>query len=283
MSILVDQLSFEFFPPKTDKGLNRLVQTASVLAQFDPDYFSVTYGAGGSTKERSLLTVLKLREEGFNTVPHLSWGTQSRDYVTRQLKEFIDHGIEEIVALRGDLPSGAGSFGQIHYARELVELIRQKTGQHFYIHVAAYPESHPDSRSPSEDLEFLRRKVQAGADDCITQYFYNGDAYINFVSECREGGIEQAIVPGIMPITNHDRLVRFSSYCGAELPRWLQEHLLEYREDEERLVSFGIEVVVRLCRQLLAAEAPGLHFYTLNHAHPTTEILEVLLNNHSAD
>ena len=279
MAAIVNQLSFEFFPAKTHKGLQRLVQTAARLAKYEPAFYSVTYGAGGSTKERSFLTVNTLLEAGFKTVPHLSWGTSSANYVAEQLTKFVDCGINEIVALRGDLPSGTGSLGQIHYARELVKLIRERTGNHFYIHVAAYPESHPESASPRQDLAFLKSKVEAGANDCITQYFFNSDAYVNFLIECREIGIDQAIIPGVMPITHHDRLVRFSNYCGADLPRWLKERLFELREDEAGLVSFGIEVVVRLCEQLLICGAPGLHFYTLNQSHPTSEILDRLVES----
>lgn len=283
MSEQIEQLSFEFFPPRTDKGLDRLLETAALLARHSPDFYSVTYGAGGSTKNRSLLTVQTLRDAGFNTVPHLSWGTNSKGLVLGQIRDFMDRGIKEIVVIRGDVPSGAGSPGQIHYARELVELIREETGDHFHIHVAAYPESHPDSRSPSADMKHFRRKVDAGANDCITQYFFNGDAYVNFVKECRTAGVQVPVVPGIMPITNHDRLVRFSDFCGADLPKWLRKRMYEYRNNDEKLIEFGIEVVVRLCRQLLAFDAPGFHFYTLNQAHPTTEIVKALSSRPASD
>ena len=282
MSSRIEQLSFEFFPPKTNRGVDRLIETAALLAECSPAFYSVTYGAGGSTKDRSLITVQALRDAGFNTVPHLSWGTNSRDFVVGQIRAFMDRGINEIVVLRGDLPSGAGSIGQIHYACDLVELIRTETGDHFYIHVAAYPESHPDSSSPSADMKYFKQKVEAGANDCITQYFYNGDAYVNFVKECRSAGIELPVVPGIMPITNHDRLVRFSDFCGADLPKWLRERMFEYRNDEKKLIGFGVDVVVRLCRHLLAAGAPGFHFYTLNQAHPTMEIVREFASNQAS-
>lgn len=271
------QLSFEFFPPRTARGLKTLVSVANKLSRYEPAFYSVTYGAGGSTIAKTASTVYALRDHGLNAIPHLSWGTQSKSTIAAQLREYIDRGITEIVVLRGDRPSGTGPVSPVHHAKDLVKLIRAETGGHFQVHVAAYPEPHPESKKPSTDIEFLREKVEAGADNCITQYFYSTDAYIHFVKDCELAGMVKPIVPGVMPITNYERLVRFSTFCGAELPRWLKERLHEYRDNESLLVEFGIEAVAQLCTNLISANAPGLHFYTLNREQPTGAILDRLL------
>ncbi len=269
-------VSFEFFPPKTPEGMARLGETRAALAAFAPEFCSVTYGAGGSTREPTLATVLMLHAAGAAVAPHLSFGGDDAKGVERLLDRYRAAGIRRLVALRGDLPSGVGGSAQLVHANELVALIRRHSGDHFQIHVAAYPEIHPEARSYADDIHWLGQKFAAGADAAITQYFYSADAYFYFVDACRAAGIDRPIVPGIMPITNHESLVRFSARCGAEIPRWLQHRLAGWGDDIEGLRRFGTEMVARLCEQLLAGGAPGLHFYTLNQAEPTAAILRAL-------
>ncbi|MCL6556446.1 MAG: methylenetetrahydrofolate reductase [NAD(P)H] [Burkholderiales bacterium] len=268
--------SFEFFPPKTPEGVEKLRATRRQLARLQPAFFSVTYGAGGSTRDRTLETVLEIQAEGFNAAPHLSCIGASRESIREVLATYKAQGIRRIVALRGDLPSGMADPGEFHYANELVAFIRQETGDWFHIEVAAYPEFHPQARSAREDLLNFRRKVEAGANGAITQYFYNADAYFRFVDDVRALGVEIPIVPGIMPITNYAQLARFSDACGAEIPRWLRKRLEGMADDLDGLRAFGLDVVTDLCARLLEGGAPGLHFYTLNQAGPTATIWQRL-------
>ena len=269
------RLSFEFFPPKTDRGRANLLRTARRLKRTAGDateFFSVTYGAGGSTRTGTFEAVLALREGTFNAVPHLSWGADPAAAIRKLVARYGELGVERIVALRGDIPSGMGPRSRVHHAAELVRLIREGVDERFQIEVAAYPEVHPDAPSPDADLDYLKEKVDAGADGCITQYFYHAESYFYFADRCRSRGIEVPIVPGIMPITNYDGLVRFSDACGADIPRWIRLRLEAYRDDEASLGAFGTDVVTRLCERLLDGGAPGLHFYTLNKAPPTLAI-----------
>lgn len=269
--------SVEFFPPKTPEGAENLNVTRQQLADvMHPAYYSVTYGAGGSTQEGTFATVKAIKDAGFEAAPHLSCIGSTRDDIRQILQGFIADGINRIVALRGDLPSGMGASGELHYANELVEFIRQETGDHFTIEVAAYPEVHPQARSAEEDLHNFKRKVDAGANEAITQYFFNPDAYFRFVDDCEELGIDIAIIPGIMPITNYTQLARFSDMCGAEIPRWIRKRLEGFGDDKNAIKAFGEEVISEMCQQLLDAGAPGLHFYTMNQAAPTLAIWENL-------
>ena len=271
----IGRLSFEFFPPKTDRGRANLLRTAERLREAGADateFFSVTYGAGGSTRTGTFEAVQALRDAGFRAVPHLSWGADPAAAVRKVIDRYGALGVDRIVALRGDVPSGVGPRGGMHYAAELVRLIRERADAGFRIEVAAYPEVHPDAPSPEADLRYLKQKVDAGADGCITQYFYAADCYFHFVDRCRAHGIDVPIVPGVMPITNHDGLVRFSDACGADIPRWIRLRLAAYRDDEAALLAFGTDVVTRLCARLLDGGAPGLHFYTLNKAAPTVAV-----------
>lgn len=267
--------SCEFFPPKTQEGDDKLSATWKALCTRSPAYFSVTYGAGGSTRERTLTTVQRIHEAGLNVAPHLSFGGDSRESVAALLRAYQQMGIRRLVALRGDLPSGMGS-SQLIYANELVAFVREQTGDHFHIEVAAYPEIHPQARSFDKDIYYLGKKFEAGANSAITQYFYNADAYFYFIERCRAAGIDQPIVPGIMPITNYSNLVRFSDACGADIPRWMRKRLEAYGDDSQSIRAFGIEVVTQLCERLLAGGAPGLHFYTMNKAEPTLSIWDNL-------
>ena len=268
--------SFEFFPPNTAEGAAKLGQTAKQLAQLQPEFFSVTYGAGGSTQERTLQAVFDLCEAGHAAAPHISCIGSSRASIRAVLEEYKSHGIRHLVALRGDLPSGTAASGEFQYANELVEFIRQEFGSHFFIEVAAYPEYHPQSRSAQEDLAAFRRKIEAGADSAITQYFFNADAYFNFVDECDSMGLKVPVVPGIMPIERFSQLARFSDTCGAEIPRWIRKKLEGYGDDTASIRAFGLDVVTDLCDRLIASGAPGLHFYTLNQAGLTTTIWQRL-------
>jgi methylenetetrahydrofolate reductase (NADPH) len=268
--------SFEFFPPNTAEGAEKLAQTAKQLSQLKPEFFSVTYGAGGSTQERTLRAVLDLCEAGHAAAPHISCIGSSRSSVREVLEQYKSHGIRHLVALRGDLPSGTATSGEFHYANELVEFIRKEFGSQFFIEVAAYPEYHPQSRSAQEDLNAFRRKVEAGADSAITQYFFNADAYFHFVDECEAMGLKVPIVPGIMPIGRFSQLARFSDACGAEIPRWIRKKLEGYGDDTASIRAFGLDVVTDLCDRLIASGAPGLHFYTLNQAGLTTTIWQRL-------
>jgi len=268
--------SFEFFPPKTDEGVAKLRGAWNQLAQLKPRFFSVTYGAGGSTRERTLGTVLEIRQAGHEAAPHLSCIGSSRADITATLDLYKSKGIRQIVALRGDLPSGTASSGELAHANELVELIRAHSGDWFHVEVACYPEFHPQAKSPGDDLAQFKRKVEAGADAAITQYFYNADAYFRFVDDCEALGLDIAIVPGIMPIANFSQLARFSDACGAEIPRWIRLKLQSFGDDAASIRSFGLDVVTDLCDRLLAQGAPGLHFYTMNQAGLTTTIWQRL-------
>jgi methylenetetrahydrofolate reductase (NADPH) len=264
--------SFEFFPPQTPEGAVKLAATRKQLAPLKPEFFSVTFGAGGSTQDRTLETIRQIKAEGYNAAPHLSCVGSTRDNIGNMLNTYRDMGIRRIVALRGDLPSGMASIGEFQYANELVSFIRAQTGDHFHIEVAAYPECHPQARSPQHDILNFKRKVDAGADSAITQYFYNPDAYFRFVDECGKLGVGVPIVPGIMPIVRFAQLARFSDACGAEIPRWMRKTLESYGDDNEAVQAFGLDIVTRLCEKLLAGGAPGLHFYTLNQAGLSLEI-----------
>jgi methylenetetrahydrofolate reductase (NADPH) len=268
--------SLELFPPKTDEGAAKLRETRRQLAQLKPRFFSVTFGAGGSTRDRTLETVAEIQGEGLEAAPHLSCIGSTKDNIREILETYKSHGIRHIVALRGDQPSGVAYPGEFRYANELVEFIRLETGDWFDIEVAAYPEMHPQARNWREDLSNFKNKVEAGANAAITQYFFNADAYFNFVDECRELDIAIPIVPGIMPINNYSQLARFSTMCGAEIPRWLARKLESYYDDTASIKAFGLDYVTGLCDRLLQGGAPGLHFYTLNQAGPTTTIWQRL-------
>ena len=264
--------SFEFFPPQTAEGVVKLAATRKQLAALNPEFFSVTFGAGGSTRDRTLETVQQIKAEGYNAAPHLSCVGSTRENIRAILNTYKSLGINRIVALRGDLPSGMASTGEFQYANELVSFIRAQTGDHFHIEIAAYPEFHPQAKSPRDDLLNFKRKAAAGANSAITQYFYNADSYFYFVDECRKLGITLPIVPGIMPIVKFSQLARFSDTCGAEIPRWIRRTMESYGDDTESVQAFGQDVVTTLCERLLAGGAPGLHFYTLNQAAPTLAI-----------
>ena len=272
--------SIEFYPPKTPEGIDKLRVTRNRLATLDPKYFSVTFGAGGSTQQGTLDTVVDIRREGFDAAPHISCLGSSRERLRAILAEYKAHDIRRLVALRGDLPSGFGatdlSAGEFRYANDLVEFIRSETGDWFHIEVAAYPEMHPQARSPQDDLQNFVRKVNAGANAAITQYFYNADAYFRFVDDARRLGVQVPIVAGIMPIMNYSQLMRFSEMCGAEIPRWVRLKLASFGDDSASIRAFGLDVVTALCERLLAGGAPGLHFYSLNQAGPTLAICERL-------
>jgi methylenetetrahydrofolate reductase (NADPH) len=268
--------SFEFFPPKTPEGMERLRTTWKQLAQLKPRFFSCTYGAGGSTRDRTLETVLEIQSAGHPAAPHISCVGATRADIAATLDLYRSKGIDHVVALRGDLPSGAASAGELRYANELVAFIRERTGDHFHIEVACYPEFHPQAKSPRDDLANFKRKLDAGANSAITQYFFNADSYFRFVDDCEATGIAAPIVPGIMPIGNFSQLARFSDACGADIPRWLRLKMLGFGDDAASIRSFGLDVVTELCDRLLAAGAPGLHFYTMNQAGPTSTIWQRL-------
>lgn len=266
------EISIEFFPPQTAEGADKLRATYRRLAALKPAFFSVTYGAGGSTRERTFATVKEIAAAGLNAAPHLSCVGATRDSIREILRDYAGAGIGRIVALRGDLPSGAGAAGEFRYANELVEFIRAETGERFHIEVAAYPEWHPQARSPKDDLLAFKRKADAGANSAITQYFYNVDAYLNFVDAARKLGVNIPIVPGIMPIGSFSKLARFSDACGAEIPRWMRKTFESYGDDTDSIRAFGLDVVTHLCEKLIAEGVPGLHFYSMNMAGPTSEI-----------
>ncbi|MFA7554546.1 MAG: methylenetetrahydrofolate reductase [NAD(P)H] [Spongiibacteraceae bacterium] len=265
------RFSFEFFPPKTDLGREKLDIVRDELNQLNPDFFSVTYGAGGSTRNNTKDIVLAMKAKGISIAPHLSFGGDEEDSILELINEYKAAGVDRIVALRGDIPSGMGA-QRLVYAEELVRFIREKTGDHFHLEVAAYPEIHPDADSYLADIQFLKRKFDAGANSAITQYFYNIDAYYYFIEQCHKAGIDKPIYPGIMPITNFQNLARFSKNCGADIPRWLSQRLEGFGDDKDSIASLGAEIVTRLCEQLLAAGAPGLHFYTMNQIEPNKTI-----------
>jgi methylenetetrahydrofolate reductase (NADPH) len=268
--------SFEFYPPKTEEGAASLQVVHSKLAELKPDFFSVTFGAGGSTRDKTFDTVIDIQAKGIAAAPHLSCVASTKDNIRAILRDYQDNGISKIVALRGDLPSGMMSAGEFRYANELVEFIRQETGDHFQIHVAAYPEVHPQSASGTEDFKNFKRKVEAGADAAITQYFYNAEAYFYFLDTCEKNGVDIPVVPGIMPITQYSQLFRFSEMCGADIPRWMRKRLEGFGDDRVSIQAFGLDLVTNLCQRLLDNGAPGLHFYTMNQAAPTLAILENL-------
>ncbi|MGA9991079.1 MAG: methylenetetrahydrofolate reductase [NAD(P)H] [Thiobacillaceae bacterium] len=268
--------SFEFFPPKTPEGVEKLRATREKLARLKPKFFSVTFGAGGSTRDRTLETVLEIQQSGSEAAPHLSCIGSTRENIREILNTYKASGIRHMVALRGDLPSGMADPGEFRYANELVEFIRLETGDWFNIEVAAYPEVHPQARNAQADLEAFVRKANAGANAAITQYFFTADAYFRFVEEVRALGSTIPVVPGIMPISNFSTLARFSDACGADIPRWIRKRMEGYGDDAEAIRAFGADIVTALCEKLLAGGAPGLHFYTLNNARPTMEVWQRL-------
>lgn len=265
-------ISIEFFPPKTPEAADKLRLARQQLYALEPQYCSVTFGAGGSTQEGTFGTVREIIGEGVQAASHLSCVGASRERVRQQLAELGAMGVRRLVTLRGDLPSGYGLGGEFQYACDLVSFIRQETGSQFHIEVAAYPEMHPQARSPESDLHALAAKVKAGADGVITQYFFNPDAYFRLVEEADAVGVSVPIVPGIMPITSASQLLRFSDACGAEIPRWIRLRLQSFGDDRASIKSFGLDVVTALCEQLLAGGAPGLHFYCMNQSAATLEI-----------
>ncbi|MDC9728093.1 MAG: methylenetetrahydrofolate reductase [NAD(P)H] [Methyloprofundus sp.] len=267
-----DLFSFEFYPPKTDDGAKNLEKVHSELAQLNPDFFSVTFGAGGSTRDKTYDTVINIQKNGVAAAPHLSCVASTKENIRDILANYREHGVSKIVALRGDLPSGMMSAGEFRFANELVDFIRSETGDHFQIHVAAYPEVHPQAHSAVDDFANFKRKVDAGADAVITQYFYNAEAYFYFMDKCEKHGIDIPIVPGIMPITNYSQLFRFSDMCGADIPRWMRKTLEGFGDDRDSIIAFGEEIVSNLCQQLLDNGAPGLHFYTMNQSKPTLAV-----------
>ena len=273
-------LSFEFFPTKTEEGTEKLLAVRDELAKYNPEFFSVTYGAGGSTRDRTLAIVKDVHERGIAAAPHLSCVGDSKSELRDLLHLYRDMGIDRIVALRGDLPSGAGlASSELKYANELVEFIREETGDHFTLEVAAYPEAHPQATSFDDDISHFVNKAKAGADSAITQYFFNADSYFYFVDRVQAQGVDIPIIPGIMPITNYSKLARFSESCGAEIPRWIKKQLESYGDDHESIVKFGEEVITELCRKLLDSGAPGIHFYTLNQADPSLAVWKNLNNS----
>ena len=266
-------ISMEFFPPKTTEGADKLRAARVQLAELGPEYFSVTFGAAGSTQAGTRDTVLEIQREGHKAAPHLSCIGRSRSELREIISEYQSHGIRHIVALRGDLPSGFGGIsGEFSHASELIEFIRAETGDWFHIEAAAYPEMHPQARSPQDDLQNFIRKIKAGANSAITQYFYNSDAYFRFIDEVKKAGADVPVVAGIMPITNCTQLMRFSDMCGAEIPRWIRLKLASFGDDIASIRAFGLDVVTQMCDRLIAGGAPGLHFYTLNQAAPTIAI-----------
>ncbi len=266
------KISFEFFPPKTEEGRVKLLEVSKTLGQLDPAYFSVTFGAGGSTQQGTIDTVLEIKQQGFSAAPHLSCVGSTKENIRAILANYKSHNIDRIVALRGDIPSGTLDVGAFRYANELVSFIREETGDHFHIEVAAYPEIHPQAASAQADLANFKRKVEAGADSAITQYFFNFESYIRFVEDCDKMGLIVPIVPGIMPITNYSQLARFSDMCGAEIPRWIRKRLEGFADDRESIKAFGTDVVSELCQSLLDYGCPGLHFYSMNQAESSLAI-----------
>jgi len=265
-------LSFEFFPPNTAEGVAKLRQARQLLRELEPAFFSVTYGAGGSTQEKTLGIIGEVAAEGLQVAPHLSCIGATAASIAALLDHYRSQGVRRLVALRGDLPSGMVDRGEFRYASDLVAFIRKHSGDWFHIEVAAYPETHPQASSPAQDLDNFMRKVDAGANGAITQYFYNAAAYFDFVERARIRNVSIPIVPGIMPITNYTQLARFSDACGAEIPRWIRLRLAGFNDDVESLRAFGHEVVTSLCQTLVDAGVPGIHFYTLNQAGPSTAI-----------
>jgi methylenetetrahydrofolate reductase (NADPH) len=268
--------SFEFFPPKTAEGIANLRLARTELAKFNPEFFSVTFGAGGSTRDRTMDTVFEIQAEGYAAAPHISCISSSKEEIRALLDAYQAKGIKRLVTLRGDVPSGEVSAGDFKYADELVSFIRQETGDWFHIEVAAYPEFHPEATSASKDLANFKRKIDAGANSAITQYFYNTDAYFRFLDACEQHGIDVPIVPGVMPIYNFTQLARFSNVCGAEIPRWLRLRLEAYGDNLASLRAFGVDVVTDLCQKLIDSGVKNMHFYTLNQAGTITKIIKNL-------
>lgn len=267
------RISFEYFPPKTADGRSRLLDdTTPALNALDPAFFSVTYGAGGTTRDTTLGVVTAMKERGVDVAPHLSFGGDDANAIGALLDTYRDRGIRRLVALRGDMPSGMGAATQLVYANELVGFIREHTGDHFEIEVAAYPEIHPESKSYDSDIQCLKQKLDAGANSAITQYFFNVEAYFYFLDRCAAAGIDKPIYAGIMPITNYANLARFSRNCGAEIPRWICKRMEGFGDDQESIRAFGLEVVTQLCQTLIESGAPGIHFYTMNQVEPTRTI-----------
>ena len=266
-------ISCEFFPPRTEAGMEKLLVVRKELDEnINPAFYSVTFGASGSNRDRTLDTVDRLREDNASVAPHISCIGSTREQIKQLLDHYISIGVTRLVTLRGDIPEeGRGAHDFMH-ANELVEFIRTQTGDHFHLEVAAYPEYHPESTTPGSDFEYFKRKIEAGADSAITQYFYNIDAYLRFIDNCNKAKLDVPVVPGIMPITNYKGLVRFSDNCGAEIPRWIRKQLEAYEDDIDSLLAFGADVVTGLCSRLLEAGAPGLHFYTLNQSLATLKI-----------
>lgn len=280
MSKTLPPISLEFFPPKTPEGVAKLAAVRRQLYALKPQFCSVTYGAGGSTQDGSFAAVRAILEEGCEAAPHFSCIGASRESIRATLAQFREHGIRRIVALRGDLPSGYGGgssgVGEFRYASDLVAFVRAESGSHFHIEVAAYPEMHPQARSPQADLQAYVAKVRAGADSAITQMFFNADAYFRFVDEAHAAGATIPVVPGIMPITNAGGIIRFADSCGADIPRWIRLRLQGFGEDGDSIRTFGLDVISRLCEQLRAGGAPGLHFYTMNQSAATLDLVRRL-------
>ena len=267
------RISFEYFPPKTADGREKLLEvTTPALNELNPEFFSVTYGAGGTTRDTTCGVVSAMRSQGIDVAPHLSFGGDNEDAVGALIDTYVERDIKRLVALRGDTPSGMGGASQLVYANELVAFIRERTGDHFEIEVAAYPEIHPEANSYDSDIGFLKAKLDAGANSAITQYFFNVEAYFYFLDQCSAAGIDKPIYAGIMPIINFANLARFSRNCGAEIPRWICQRVEGYGKDQDSVLKFGIEVVTQLCQTLLDSGAPGIHFYTMNQVEPTREI-----------
>jgi methylenetetrahydrofolate reductase (NADPH) len=271
-------VSFEFFPPRTEEGDLKLNKTIKTLSEFNPEFFSVTFGAGGSTKAKTLETVLTIEASNNNGVPHLSCISASKDEIRNLLNEYKSHDIKHVIALRGDNPSGAISHGDFKYANELISFIREETGEYFHIQAGAYPEYHPEADSATDDLNNFKRKIEAGANSAITQFFFNADAYFKFIEECQKKSISVPIIPGIMPIYNIKQLSRFSSNCGAEIPRWLRLKLESYDDDIQSLRDYGVDVISELCETLVQYGVPGIHFYTLNESKIVSKIIKNISN-----
>ena len=271
-------VSFEFFPPRTEEGVLKLDKTVKTLSEFNPEFFSVTFGAGGSTKTKTLETVLNIKSSNNHAVPHLSCISASKEDIRKLLNEYKTHEINHLIALRGYNPSGAISHGDFKYANELISFIREETGEYFHVQVGAYPEYHPEADSADDDLENFKRKIEAGADSAITQFFFNADAYFRFIEECHKRSISVPIIPGIMPIYNIKQLSRFASNCGAEIPRWLRLKLESYDNDIQSLRDYGVDVISELCETLIQYGVPGIHFYTLNESKIVSKIIKNLSN-----
>ncbi|MEH6586742.1 MAG: methylenetetrahydrofolate reductase [NAD(P)H] [Halioglobus sp.] len=271
------RISFEYFPPKTEAGRDKLLnEITPALNALNPAFFSVTYGAGGTTRDATMGVVSTMSEMGIDVAPHLSFGGDDENAVGDLLDTYKARGIKRLVALRGDMPSGMGAAMQLVHANALVEFVRERSGDHFEIEVAAYPEIHPESKGYDSDVQFLKKKLDAGANSAITQYFYSVEAYFYYLDQCSAAGIDKPIYAGIMPITNYENLARFSRNCGAEIPRWICQRMESYGDDLDSVRKFGLEVVTQLCQTLIDSGAPGIHFYTMNQVEPTSTIYKNL-------